>query len=567
MTRQPYSPTVEYKIPPTWHHIVCALPLEFDAASLVFDEFWDEGGDQYGRGKGDRNAYTTGRIGKHNVVLVLSPNMGKASAAGTAVNLRSNYTGLRLAILVGICGGVPSPRSDVELVLGDVVISKHIVQYDLKRQYPSKSVTRNTVDDTLERPSKDIRSLLATFETEHGLDRLQQLMTKVLGQLQQNAETKGRQIRYECHKPSEDKLFAQNYIHRHRGQLGCGCSKASACQAATAASCKELQCDIKYVVSRKQFQKHRHQKHQRHQQHQQQPITPRVLLGNVGSGDTVMKSGENRDRIASDHDLVAFEMEGAGLWDEIPCIVVKGVCDYADSHKNKVWQPFAAATAASTTKALLGLCIQTDQPGRKNEESHFMVPLGHNEDFIGREEILTQLLQKVPTSANKGDCQRVAIEGLGGIGKTQIALKVAYHLRNAFPACSTFWIPAVTLATFENAQRELGKRLGLPGIEDDTADYKALVKTALEKADGDWCLIIDNADDADLSFDRANGLHLGEWLPFNRTGSILLTTRDHKVSTRLDISPKKHRHDNRNEQIRSNRFVKNISKKKPSYAI
>jgi nucleoside phosphorylase len=66
-----------------------------------------------------------------------------------------------------------------------------------------------------------------------------------------------------------------------------------------------------------------------------------------------MKSGQDRDKIAKRQGVIAFEMEGAGVWDEVPCIVVKGVCDYADSHKNKIWQDFAAATAASATKALL----------------------------------------------------------------------------------------------------------------------------------------------------------------------------------------------------------------------
>ncbi|KAJ0374555.1 hypothetical protein COL26b_007171 [Colletotrichum chrysophilum] len=80
----------------------------------------------------------------------------------------------------------------------------------------------------------------------------------------------------------------------------------------------------------------------------------RVLVGRLGSGDTVMKSGLDRDRIAEEHDLIAFEMEGAGIWDQFPCIVVKAVCDYADSHKNKKYQAFAAARAASATKAILG---------------------------------------------------------------------------------------------------------------------------------------------------------------------------------------------------------------------
>jgi nucleoside phosphorylase len=87
---------------------------------------------------------------------------------------------------------------------------------------------------------------------------------------------------------------------------------------------------------------------------------PSAFIGRIGSGDTVFKSGEDRDRIAQDHNILAFEMEGAGAWDQIPCIVVKGVCDYADSHKNKDWQDFAAATAASVAKAQLERYPRTD---------------------------------------------------------------------------------------------------------------------------------------------------------------------------------------------------------------
>ncbi|KAH7017954.1 nucleoside phosphorylase, partial [Microdochium trichocladiopsis] len=87
--------------------IVCALPVEFDAVCLLVDEFWDTDGDTYGRAPGDKNLYTTGRIGRHNVVLVLMPGMGKVSGASTAVSLGYSYAKLKLVILVGVCGGVP----------------------------------------------------------------------------------------------------------------------------------------------------------------------------------------------------------------------------------------------------------------------------------------------------------------------------------------------------------------------------------------------------------------------------------------------------------------------------
>src|SRR5438034_9949769 len=153
--------------------IICALPLEYDAVALLFDEFWDEGGDQFGRAAGDPNTYTTGRIGKYNVVLALLPHMGKVNATSAAASVRWSYIGLRLALLVGICGGVPKTGKGDEVLLGDVVISKAIVQYDFGRRYPDGFRQKDTVEDNLGRPNKDIRGLLAVLETDLGLERLQ----------------------------------------------------------------------------------------------------------------------------------------------------------------------------------------------------------------------------------------------------------------------------------------------------------------------------------------------------------------------------------------------------------
>jgi len=82
--------------------------------------------------------------------------------------------------------------------------------------------------------------------------------------------------------------------------------------------------------------------------------TPNVHYGNIASGNEVMKDGTTRDWIAEKENVICFEMEAAGLMDNFPCLVIKGVCDYADSHKNKIWQPYAAATAAAFARALLG---------------------------------------------------------------------------------------------------------------------------------------------------------------------------------------------------------------------
>jgi nucleoside phosphorylase len=151
--------------------IICTLPLEFDAVALLFDEFWDQHGDPFGRAAGDSNTYTTGRIGKHDVVLALLSNMGKVAAAAAAASMRSSYTGLRLVILSGICGGAPYNGRD-EILLGDVVISKTVVQYDLGRKYPNEFLRKDTIEDNLSKHGKNIRNFLALFSTENGKNTL-----------------------------------------------------------------------------------------------------------------------------------------------------------------------------------------------------------------------------------------------------------------------------------------------------------------------------------------------------------------------------------------------------------
>jgi nucleoside phosphorylase len=80
---------------------------------------------------------------------------------------------------------------------------------------------------------------------------------------------------------------------------------------------------------------------------------PKVHFGLVASGDIVKKCGEDRDQIAAKEQVIAFEMEGAGVSETLPCLIVKGVCDYADSHKSKRWQNYAAVSAAACMKAFL----------------------------------------------------------------------------------------------------------------------------------------------------------------------------------------------------------------------
>ncbi|KAK5215165.1 hypothetical protein LTS03_011272 [Exophiala xenobiotica] len=176
---------------------------------------------------------------------------------------------------------------------------------------------------------------------------------------------------------------------------------------------------------------------------------------------------------------------------------------------------------------------------RRKKSAHqpqWSVPFERNGDFVGRREMMDRLLDRVPPDVERDHCQRTTIEGLGGVGKTQMALETAYRVRDQYPNCSVFWVPAVDVTSFENAYREIGQKLQVAGIEEDGADIKSLVKNAMnQERCGSWLLIIDNADGVEL---LSGAAALCDYLPSSPRGSIMFTTRNHEAVAGLDISPR-----------------------------
>lgn len=316
--------------------IICALPLEATAVSALFDTEWDS--HLYGKAVGDTNAYSTGSIGRHNVVLVHMAGMGKIAAATAAANLRASFEGVQLAIVVGVCGAIPLRKQpDAEIHLGDVIISEGLVQYDFGRRYPSNQFARkDTPRDNLPRPSPEIRAVLAKLQVEQGRRALHE---RTIGHLLDLREKLYGVATYPG--ATEDKLFEPTYRHKHHVDWTCAaCLKNDdVCDSAIKLTCDHLQCHEGNLVPRQRLS---------------EPFNPVIHFGLVASGDTVMKSGVDRDSIAARDQVIAFEMEGAGVWELFRgVLVIKAACDYADSHKSKNWQGYAAATAAAATKGFL----------------------------------------------------------------------------------------------------------------------------------------------------------------------------------------------------------------------
>lgn len=337
--------------------VICALQSEADAVEALFDEYWDEDGDRYGKAPGDTNAYTTGAIGRHNVVLAHMPGIGKGNAASVASSFRSSFGRIKLALIVGVCGGVPIGTDDEEVLLGDVIISTGIIQYDFGRQLPDRFIRKDTLVDNLGRPNAEIRAFLSKLGGVRGRKRLGDNTFGYLQELCKKADFP--KARYPG--AAEDKLYERTYRHKHHTLPACTicreCEKKEdkVCKIALESSCSELECNENKLVHRQRLLRSIDVGKAAEEQ------KPCIHFGLIASGDTVMKSGEDRDEVVAREKVIGFEMEGAGVWDNFPSVVVKGVSDYADSHKNKEWQGYAAATAAACMKAFLKEWVSTDK--------------------------------------------------------------------------------------------------------------------------------------------------------------------------------------------------------------
>ncbi|KAL2866220.1 uncharacterized protein BJX67DRAFT_382032 [Aspergillus lucknowensis] len=102
---------------------ICAISTEYVAAQEFLDEEHEGPDGQDFVSPGDTNNYALGRIGEHNIVIAVLPDgeYGTAATATVATNIQNSFPNIRIGLLVGIGGGVPSERHDI--CLGDVVVS------------------------------------------------------------------------------------------------------------------------------------------------------------------------------------------------------------------------------------------------------------------------------------------------------------------------------------------------------------------------------------------------------------------------------------------------------------
>ncbi|KAI9809040.1 MAG: hypothetical protein M1825_002329 [Sarcosagium campestre] len=299
---------------------ICAIATEGVAARVFLDEVHGTPEDVL---PNDNNCYTLGKVGKHNVVIAVLPNgeYGIASAASVASNMLHSFPKVRFGLMVGIGGGAPSPKHDIRL--GDIVVSSPcereggVFQYDF-----GKTIQEQQFHPIgfLNQPPMVLRTAVTGLICEYEVDghRLKETIDSIL--------EKNQRLRLKYGRPDleSDILYQPGFIHSSNNEESC------------AEVCGDHPSNLMPRTKRTEHDD-----------------DPTIHYGLIASANQLMKDASVRDMLAKEKGVLCFEMEAAGLMNHFPCLVIRGICDYSDSHKNKAWQGYAAMAAAAYAKDLL----------------------------------------------------------------------------------------------------------------------------------------------------------------------------------------------------------------------
>ncbi|OCK78068.1 purine and uridine phosphorylase, partial [Lepidopterella palustris CBS 459.81] len=406
---------------------IAPLPLELTAAKAVLDE-------DYGDIHVGDYIYHGGRIGQHDIVMAVQPKMGTDAASDLAARMRAAFRNIQFFMVVGIGGGVPSygpPGASAQIVLGDVVVScprdKHggVVRYDFGAWTDGGleiSGHTNSPPDFLLAAVYDLKARHSMAPGTKIPTFLQEMRSNIHIDERQNFEDQGAE---------QDRLFQENWSHPKRS-LNEDCENC---------------CDL----SRS------HLRQSRGLGAARQIDTPKIHYGNIASSNQLQISAPTRNRLQKELGVICFEMEGAGVIQKHPCLVIRGICDYSDSHKNKKWQPYAAATAAAYTKELLEILPASNfapspSVNQIKEPGHPALQMlaapqaafnahGKDDDPRCLPNTRVQVLQQMRTWADGDDGRYIFwLSGWAGTGKSTIARTIAreYYDKGYFTASFFF---------------------------------------------------------------------------------------------------------------------------------
>ncbi|KAK3988271.1 nucleoside phosphorylase domain-containing protein [Cladorrhinum sp. PSN332] len=320
---------------------ICTSPIELNAAEFFLSSIH---GIPREKNRGDDNIYILGDISRHNVVMASMPvgQYGTAAAAAVTARMLQSFPNVRFGLSVGVAGGVPI-QGNRNIHLGDIVVGfgegrKHggVIQYDYGKEVQGKGFEETHF---LNQAPEILRAALARLLSwkSRGTEALSEdIATQICRMLQKKTDHVRRQLTRPL--PETDRLYKPNIAHQ---RVGCQCENGQSV----------VESDVIMRDTSRQ--------------------TPAIHYGLIGSGNSLIKNALRRDELAAKHPYLCFEMAASGIVNQLPCLVVRGICDYADSHSNEIWQPHAALVAAAYGRVVLAQIPPTEMQRARRFKDQF----------------------------------------------------------------------------------------------------------------------------------------------------------------------------------------------------
>lgn len=292
---------------------ICPLEVEQIAAM----EMLDEEHQPLPQSRGDTNIYNLGSINGHNVVIAGLPRTGNNPAATVVTQMRMTFPSLKYGLLVGIGGGVPKETKSGMIRLGHVVVSEPTGIHSGAIQYDhGKAILGHFQRKGFLAPPP---TALLNAAREMAVRRQRMDHDPIWDNLQRIRVNDRTLHNFKFPGAVNDHLYPPTYKHQ---QVGVPCEGGCDPKQRIKRSIDE---DDSFVV---------------------------VHRGTIASGELVVKDAKKRDELAHKYGVLCFEMEAAGALADFPCMVIRGISDYCDSHKNDEWHGYAAAVAAAYSMQL-----------------------------------------------------------------------------------------------------------------------------------------------------------------------------------------------------------------------
>ncbi|KAH7113130.1 hypothetical protein B0J13DRAFT_613886 [Dactylonectria estremocensis] len=341
---------------------ICPLEVEQIAAM----EMLDEEHEALPQKRVDHNVYKLGSINNHNVVVAGLPQTGNCSAATVVTQMRMTFPNLEYGLLVGIGGGVPVQTDSGMIRLGHVVVGKPTGIHSGAIQYDHGKAKAGHFERTGAIPLPPAILLSAAQALAVQRERLDR--DPVWEDTQRTQKNRRTVRRFRFPGITNDHLYRPDYTHQRPGQ-----------------SCNEGGCDPEQRIER--------------QIDEGDESFVVVHRDTIASGELVIKDAALRDSLAEQHGLLCFEMVAAGALAGTPCMVIRGISDYCDSHKNDQWHGYAAAVAAAYARQLFFHLPKEEAQRNSNTQSNsatFQLPINLSEifevtRFVAREEELGRI--------------------------------------------------------------------------------------------------------------------------------------------------------------------------------